>query len=179
MTEADFIRKYYNAAKLATLGSGITPELLLAQALVESWTGSGLSTLATNYNNFFGIKASAKYQGNKINLPTTEYINGQLTHINDYFRAYNSPADGFKDYVKLLVKHYPQLLQARNDPAAQAQLIGQSKYSTSPIYGQTVGKLVTTVTNTIKKYGLNVIFDSVAAALVTGIIYYGSKYLNK
>jgi flagellum-specific peptidoglycan hydrolase FlgJ len=43
---------------------------IIAQATVESFKGAGLSTLASKYHNYFGMKAGSKWAGPTVNLKT-------------------------------------------------------------------------------------------------------------
>ncbi len=53
MKRAAFIRTYHPLAQLAGDKFSINPVVILAQSAIES--GWGQSTLAQEYNNFFGI----------------------------------------------------------------------------------------------------------------------------
>ena len=54
MTNAEFVKKHYGQALVASKGSGIFIETLLGQSILE--TSSGKSVLSSKYNNYFGIK---------------------------------------------------------------------------------------------------------------------------
>lgn len=55
MTNAEFVKKHYGQALVASKGSGIFIETLLGQSILE--TSSGKSLLSSKYNNYFGIKS--------------------------------------------------------------------------------------------------------------------------
>ncbi|MEG0372187.1 MAG: glucosaminidase domain-containing protein, partial [Clostridium sp.] len=80
--------------------TGILPSVILGQAALESnW---GRSSLASNYNNLFGIKADSSWKGEKVNLPTSEYYN---TKIKDDFRVYNNLGGSIKDFGQFLMNN--------------------------------------------------------------------------
>ena len=74
--------------------------VMIAQALVES--GSGTSTLSLSPNfNLFGIKGT--YQGQSVSMATQEDRgNGELYSINSAFRKYPNYAASLGDYVQLI-----------------------------------------------------------------------------
>ena len=76
---------------------GILPSVTISQAILESeW---GKSTLASNYNNYFGIKADKSWKGKIANMNTKENYNDV---ISANFRAYNSKEDSIYDLGKFL-----------------------------------------------------------------------------
>lgn len=76
----------------------ILPSITIAQAILES--GWGESDLSKKYNNLFGIKAEASWQGEYVTLETLEY-NGEK--INDKFRKYEEKSQSIDDHGKFLV----------------------------------------------------------------------------
>lgn len=74
--------------------------VLLAQAILES--GSGSSSLASSpHYNLFGIKGS--HQGKSVILPTMEDKgNGELYEIQSAFRSYGSYKSSMEDYIQLI-----------------------------------------------------------------------------
>ncbi len=76
---------------------GIPASAILSQAIYES--GYGNSSLAKQYNNFFGIKAFDNWQGAKAQgMPTVD--SGVKTTAN--FRAYKDLGTGFQGYADYL-----------------------------------------------------------------------------
>ena len=74
---------------------------IVAQAILES--GWGRSKLAKEYYNYFGMKTGSRWNGPSINLTTKEeYTPGIPISIRDYFRVYNSTAEGVKGYFEFL-----------------------------------------------------------------------------
>jgi len=119
---------------------------VIAQAIIES--AAGTSGLA-RYYNFFGLKCGSSWKGASVNMKTKEeYKVGQLTTIKDNFRAYTDMAEGVKGYYDFIsASRYKNLKTAMNYKE-YATLIKQDGYATSSSY-------VTTLCNTVAKYGLS------------------------
>jgi flagellum-specific peptidoglycan hydrolase FlgJ len=153
----NFILNNLNAAKSATFNSGIFPEVLLAQAILESQREinntyvPGASLLSAKYNNYFGIKAEPGYKGNFITLDTVEFTNQR---VKGNFRAYPTKTAGFIDYVKFLRTNPRYTIGGvfnAKTPEAQAAAISNSGYATSPTYKGILMSVLKDVTETIKK----------------------------
>ena len=162
MKREEFVKTYFQAAQLATKDTGIFPEVAITQAILES--GNGNSLLASQYNNFFGIKASNSWQGETVYLPTAEYVQGHYITTGGRFRVYSSPFASFKDHVKFLQTN-PRYTAAgvfkATTPAEQFKAIHAAGYATDPAYTE---KLIS-VLDGIKKY-LPGIADSGSALLI-------------
>lgn len=109
-------------------------QVTLAQAAVESAWGK----YAPGFN-FFGIKASKAWKGKTQLLKTKEVINNQEITINDRFRAYDSPAESFRDHAIFLQtnKNYRLAFQTR-DPKEFAKRVHAGGYATAPNYTTTL-----------------------------------------
>ena len=119
MTKQDFVNKFYPAAKAAGAEFNINPEVVLAQAAIESgWGESKLSS----YNNFFGITAYGRinnyWHGGKI----------QLAENGLTFRRYDTMENSFMDYCRLIRGSYRTSADLSFHPAAFAKSIAYSKY---------------------------------------------------
>jgi flagellum-specific peptidoglycan hydrolase FlgJ len=134
-----FIKKYGALAIEATKNTGIFPEVLLAQAIIESSRDGipGKSTLSAKYNNYHGIKAYPKWKGKTVNLKTREVYDGNETFENGRFVVYDSIEDGFKGYVNFL-KENPRYAKAgvftANSITQQIQALKNAGYATDPEY---------------------------------------------
>lgn len=108
---------------------------ILAQASVESFKGSGLSQLATKYNNYFGLKTGSSWTGKAVSLKTgEEYTKGVITQIMAKFRVYDSMQDGVKGYFDFInTKRYANLKTATT-PQQYLEMIKADKYCTSSAY---------------------------------------------
>jgi flagellar protein FlgJ len=188
MTKQELISKYYPSAVAATKGSGIFAETLLSQLILES--GYNLSTLATQSNNFFGIKATPTWLNKVVSKSTYEYlpnkvlIQGTGNTYNNYasaiaagankmslFRVYATPIDGFKGYVNFLKSNprYKALFKATT-PQQQFTLLQQAGYATSNTYANDL----LSVYNSIKDYLPTIVATAATGSLfaITAILIY-------
>lgn len=69
----------------------------IAQACLES--DYGRSELATKAHNYFGIKTSSPWTGDRYDKPSYEYINGIKKLITSPFRKYGSLEQSVKDHA--------------------------------------------------------------------------------
>lgn len=116
----DYAVKYYSIAQKVGKEFGINPIVILAQGAVES--GWGTSNLSLNHNNFFGITA---YGSNNAYWKGAKYVS---TSSGLPFRKYDSVADGFSDFARLLSSKYSQAAKASSSVEEYARLISMSPY---------------------------------------------------
>ena len=139
---AEFIESLTPAAEAAAAQLGVDAKYLLAQAALE--TGWGRAMIQTEQgqsaNNFFGIKADQRWQGDTANTTTTEFIAGRPMTVTAPFRAYSSPADSFADYVDFLSssERYQPALAVVDQPEQYVQALQQAGYATDPAYAEKI-----------------------------------------
>ena len=121
----------------------------LAQAILESGvlTSSGPSTLATKYNNWFGIKSSKSWTGKTTPaLETLEDDGSGTKHtIQAGFRWYDSLIDSVKDHNNLFQTEfsksfYKDVLNAKT-PTQQTQAL-QGTYATDTQYASKLNAII-------------------------------------
>lgn len=106
---------------------------IIAQAILES--GWGGSTLASKYNNFFGLKCGGSWKGKSVNMATKEeYTVGVMTDIRDNFRVFNSIEDGVKGYFDFINYSRYANLKGVKDPEEYCRRIKADGYATSSKY---------------------------------------------
>lgn len=106
---------------------------IIAQAILES--GWGGSTLASKYNNFFGLKCGGSWKGKSVNMATKEeYTVGTLTDIRDNFRVFDSIEDGVKGYFEFINYSRYSNLKGVTNPEEYCRLIKADGYATSSTY---------------------------------------------
>lgn len=106
---------------------------IIAQAILES--GWGGSTLASKYNNFFGLKCGGSWKGKSVNMATKEeYSVGTLTDIRANFRVYDSIEDGVKGYFEFISYSRYSNLKGVTNPEEYCKLIKADGYATSSTY---------------------------------------------
>lgn len=135
-----FVQRLLPHAQAASADSGIPAHFMMGQAALE--TGWGRAEIrgadGQNSHNLFGIKAGGSWTGRTVDIVTTEYVNGKPQKQVDTFRAYDSYADSFRDYGKLLSGNarYQNVLAAGHNAAGFAQGLQQAGYATDPNYAQ-------------------------------------------
>lgn len=139
---SEFIQALWPHAKAAADQLGVNPKAILAQAALE--TGWGKYPIAKQDGsasyNLFGIKADARWQGERAVVTTLEYENGVAKKQVAPFRAYDSFEDSFNDYANFLTAsdRYKGALLAGDDVATFAANLQQGGYATDPKYGEKI-----------------------------------------
>ena len=118
----------------------------LGQAILESnW---GKSTLASKYNNLFGIKAYGDQK--KVSLETKEFVNEEWITIQGDFKVYDSWEQSMNDHTQLFVQGvdwnpalYEKVITATNYQEA-AQALQDAGYATDPGYAQKIIQVIET-----------------------------------
>lgn len=132
-----FVDRMSGAAKIASAQSGVPAELILSQAALESGWGAReiKGSDGQSSHNLFGIKATAGWNGKVVNVVTTEYENGVARKVVQPFRAYDSYAESFSDYAKLVGNsdRYSDVASASTAQEA-ARRIQEAGYATDPGY---------------------------------------------
>lgn len=106
---------------------------IIAQAILES--GWGDNTLASKYNNFFGLKCGGSWKGKSVNMATKEeYTVGTLTDIRANFRVYDSIEDGVKGYFEFINYIRYANLKGVEEPEEYCRRIKADGYATSSTY---------------------------------------------
>lgn len=133
----DFVSRMSGAADVAANQSGVPAKLILSQAALESGWGTReiRGQDGQDSYNLFGIKASSGWKGKVVNATTTEYVDGVAQKVVQPFRAYDSYAEAFADYARLIGQspRYKGVVDAATaeDAARQIQNAG---YATDPAY---------------------------------------------
>ena len=119
---------------------GVDPQALLAQAALETGWGKSVPCNAQGECSFnlFGIKAGSQWSGATVNVPTLEFEEGVAVRKVERFRAYDSPADSFRDYAALIgdSSRYANARGTGDNVAAFASALQQGGYATDPNYAQ-------------------------------------------
>jgi flagellar protein FlgJ len=134
------------AAEEASKTTGIPAKFMMAQAALESGWGKHvmLNKDGTSSNNLFGIKATAGWKGKVVEATTTEYVHGVATRKVEKFRAYDSPADSFRDYASMLRNNprYEKVLASAQDMSGFAQGLQRAGYATDPRYAEKLTRII-------------------------------------
>lgn len=139
---ADFVQATWPEAEHAAKALGVAPEVLVAQAALETGWGADVirSADGRSSNNLFGIKAGADWQGPTVEVPTVEYRDGVAVTEQAAFRAYDSPAASFRDYANFIQAHprYREALAHAGDSQAYTAALQQAGYATDPHYADKI-----------------------------------------
>jgi flagellar protein FlgJ len=133
-------------AEAASRATGVPAKFMLGQAALESGWGKheirGRDGVASR--NLFGIKAGPDWKGKVAEAATTEYVNGVPHTRVEKFRAYDSYADSFQDYAKLLVnnKRYEKVLASAGDASSFARGLQRAGYATDPHYATKLTRII-------------------------------------
>jgi flagellar rod assembly protein/muramidase FlgJ len=121
---------------------GVTPHALAAQAALESGWGRRIAKDSHGQPTFnlFGIKAGPNWTGDRIEVATHEYIRGVKRSKVADFRAYESIAEAFDDYVSMLKANsrYASALKHGGPSRHFAARLQRAGYSTDPHYARKI-----------------------------------------
>jgi flagellar protein FlgJ len=147
-SQSDFVQQHSKVANEVAQTSGIPASFMLGQAGHETGWGKHQIKLkdGSPSHNLFGIKAGANWTGKVAEVTTTEYVNGTAQKRVARFRAYDSYADSFKDYARL-ISESPRYAKAREQTgSAHAYASGLQKagYATDPEYAAKLSRAINT-----------------------------------
>lgn len=141
----DFVMQVAPYAKKAAEKLGVSLRAVLAQAALETQWGKHMPTHAdgTRSNNLFGIKAGASWSGDRVNVPTLEFEGGVAVRRQAQFRAYDSPAQSFEDYARLIGDNprYAGALGKGDDVMGFARGLISGSYATDPAYASKIAAI--------------------------------------
>lgn len=126
-----FYDRMYPLAQQASAATGIDPDIIFAQAALESNWGKS----APN-NNFFGIKG-----GNALQT-TMEYINGKWVQVKEAFKGYSSMAESVDAYVALMKGSRYTGVRTGGSEAVQLGALQGSGYATDPNYSNKLKSII-------------------------------------
>jgi len=134
----DFVNSLRPIAEDVSKGIGIEPDVLLAQAALE--TGWGRAIIkhpdGSSSHNLFGIKADTRWQGERVVSSTIEYENGIAVKRNEAFRSYSGVEESFRDYVDFLKanRRYDYALSQAGNSDVFVSALQEAGYATDPEY---------------------------------------------
>jgi len=131
----DYVARYGDLAVREMYRSGVPASITLAQGLLES--GAGLSRLASEGNNHFGIKCHRSWTG--------KTIRADDDLKNECFRAYADAEESFRDHSDFLrySDRYKFLFDFKTtDYKSWAYGLKKAGYATDPSYPAKLIKMV-------------------------------------
>lgn len=144
-TPKEFVRQMWPHAVEASRDTGIPPQFLIAHAALESgWGQRDIKNAdGSPAYNLFGIKAGASWQGKRTEVSTTEYEDGVPVSEKARFRSYDSYAEAFADYARLLASspRYGGVIGSQ-DGTEFARRLQQAGYATDPKYAEKLAAII-------------------------------------
>lgn len=148
-TVESFIEKLGEPARKIGKEKDLYASVMLAQAVLESASGSSSLSKAPNYN-LFGIKGT--HNGKSVSMATQEDLgNGTLYTTQSGFRVYENYEDCFNDYAKLLTEgisgdssYYSGALKSNAKTYQEATKFLTGRYATDTQYNKKLNGLIET-----------------------------------
>lgn len=148
-TVESFILKLGEPARKIGQEKDLYASVMIAQAILESASGSSSLAKAPNYN-LFGIKGT--HNGKSVSMATQEDLgNGNLYTTQAGFRVYENYEDCFNDYAKLLTEgisgnseFYAGALKSNAKTYQEATKFLTGRYATDTQYNQKLNGLIET-----------------------------------
>jgi flagellar protein FlgJ len=150
-SQSNFVQQHSHVANDVEKATGIPASFMLGQAGHE--TGWGKFEIkhkgGASSHNLFGIKAGAGWTGKVAEVTTTEFVDGVATKKLAKFRAYDSYADAFKDYARMITEspRYAKakaLTQTGGSPQSFASGLQKAGYATDPDYAAKLSRAINT-----------------------------------
>ncbi|NOX76224.1 MAG: flagellar assembly peptidoglycan hydrolase FlgJ [Gammaproteobacteria bacterium] len=141
-----FVEQLMPLAKQAAEKLGISPEVLLAQAALETGWGKKISRDENDNSsyNLFNIKADGRWNGQRVMVSTLEYRDGVAVRERAAFRAYDSFKDSFDDFVNFLQQspRYQKAISMGTNARAFTAELASAGYATDPDYASKIIRIV-------------------------------------
>lgn len=137
-----FVQALYPLAEEAGQRLGVAPEVLLAQAALETGWGAKMLSHRDGRSSFnlFNIKADSRWSGQAVTTQTLEYRDGLAIREQSRFRAYESLEQSFDDYANFVETspRYRGALSQASDSERFVRGLAEAGYATDPAYADKV-----------------------------------------
>lgn len=144
-TPEEFVKKIWSSAKIAAKLIGATPEILIAQAALETNWGKNIIPAGGNgsTHNLFNIKADSSWNNKAVLIDSLEQRNGVLVKEKSHFRSYGSYIESFMDYVTFLKQNnrYTDSLNKAGNPEQFVNALQSAGYATDSNYADKILKI--------------------------------------
>jgi flagellar protein FlgJ len=137
-----FVEGMWEHAKTAASKIGLNPEVMIAQAVLETGWGKhvikkqdGSSSL-----NLFNIKSDPSWTGDRAQKHTLEFEQGLPVKKHANFRVYDSIKDSIDDFVDFLQQNprYEKALEKTANPGKFLEELQKAGYATDPNYANKI-----------------------------------------
>jgi len=146
-TPQEFVRQLWPHARAASEKLGVAPEVILAQAALETGWGKKVNKHASGESsyNLFNIKADGRWQGESISVATLEFRQGVAVRETAKFRAYASYEESFADFVTFIKTgpRYQPALAVASDAESFTRELSAAGYATDPEYANKIMRIAT------------------------------------
>ncbi|NOX92389.1 MAG: flagellar assembly peptidoglycan hydrolase FlgJ [Gammaproteobacteria bacterium] len=146
-TPQEFVQHLWPHAKAASEKLGVAPEVILAQAALETGWGKKINQRASGESsyNLFNIKADGRWPGESVSVATLEFRQGVAVQETAKFRAYDSYEESFADFVSFIKTgpRYQPALAVANDAQSFTRELSAAGYATDPEYANKIMKIAT------------------------------------
>jgi flagellar protein FlgJ len=144
-SQESFIKHLWPTAKFAAKIIGVSPEVLIAQAALETNWGKKIlpHNESTSSFNLFNIKAGSNWAQKTTTMDSLEQKNGVLVKEKSSFRSYESFKESFMDYIHLLQQNsrYKDALNKATDPQQFVHALQNAGYATDSNYANKILKI--------------------------------------
>ena len=136
----DFVDKLMPYAKEVAKKFGLNPIVIVGQAALETGWGKHVGAK----NNFFGIKASGKWNGGTELMSSYEFKDGIKYSQISSFRCYDSVKQSINDYAEFIVgnKRYEKAVAVSDNPNKYFEEIQKAGYATDPNYADKLKNII-------------------------------------
>ncbi len=146
-TPQEFVQQLWPHAKAASEKLGVAPEVILAQAALETGWGKKVNKHASGESsyNLFNIKADGRWQGESVSVGTLEFRQGVAVRETAKFRAYDSYEESFADFVNFIKTspRYQPALAVADDAQSFTRELSAAGYATDPEYANKIMRIAT------------------------------------
>ncbi len=146
-TLQEFVQQLWPHAKAASEKLGVAPEVILAQAALETGWGKKVNQHASGESsyNLFNIKADGRWQGESVSVATLEFREGVAVRETAKFRAYASYEESFTDFVSFIKTspRYQPALAVADDAQSFTRELSAAGYATDPEYANKIMRIAT------------------------------------
>ncbi|WP_392340585.1 flagellar assembly peptidoglycan hydrolase FlgJ [Moritella marina] len=134
----EFVTSLAPFADVVAKRLNVSPDVLLAQAALETGWGKKVSTdnKGDSSHNLFNIKADKRWEGPTASVDTLEFKDGVAKRENHQFRSYQDFQSSFNDFANFLQSgdRYSDALSNSADSAQFLNGLQQAGYATDPNY---------------------------------------------
>lgn len=145
-TPEQFIKLVWNDAKSAAAELGVQPEVLVAQAALETGWGKYIiqNRDGSSSHNLFNIKADRRWDGETAQKQTSEFVSERKVKQHASFRSYDNYKQSFSDYVRFIKQsaRYQNALGYAHDGEKFVTELQKAGYATDPRYAEKISNIM-------------------------------------